>query len=507
MVSVVVSALSLTAATGFAFWPFSNTNAPAKQETQIRVNQTDLDRSTKFIPSFAPVVKKVAPSVVSLSTSRTVKMDVNPFSSEPFLRRFFGVPDDDGSDAPSLPIPSKKHERKEIGIGSGVIISPDGYILTNNHVVEGATDIKVTFSDGRSGVEGKIIGTDPKTDIAVIKVDEKNLPAITIGDSDHLEVGDLVLAVGNPFGLSQTVTMGIVSALGRYKLGIIDEGYEDFIQTDASINPGNSGGALTDTEGRLVGLNTAIFSRTGGNQGIGFAVPINLARNVMEQIISKGRVIRGFLGVSIQEVDEDLAKEFGLPDTKGALVGDVLDGPAKAAKIQPGDVIVKLDGQPVDDPSEFRLKISQTPPGTKVKLGIIRNGKPMDVTVTLTELPDKIGMASDSSKTPEKEQKAPDSFLEGVKIGELDEKTRHQLNVPPSILGVVVQDVDSNLEAVADMKIRPGDVIIGVNRASVKNVADAMREIKKVKGDKVILRIWRGGAAFFAAVPLKADQE
>ncbi|NDA68730.1 MAG: Do family serine endopeptidase, partial [Verrucomicrobia bacterium] len=316
--------------------------------------------------TFSPVIKKVSPSVVNIYTTKTVKENFrrSPFSEDPFFRDFFGMPFGERQ------IPREHRER---ALGSGVIVSEDGYILTNNHVVEGADEIKVALADDKTTYSAKVIGTDPQTDVAVIKVEGKNLPAITVTDSDLVSVGDVVLAIGNPFGLGQTVTMGIVSAKGRAQ-GIVD--YEDFIQTDAAINPGNSGGALVDASGRLIGINTAILSRSGGNQGIGFAVPINLVRYVMDRLVTDGKVTRGYLGVMIQPVTPELAREFKLADNSGALVGEVTsDSPADKAGLKEGDVVTEFNGKKVTDSRQLRLMVSQTAPGTKAPLRLIRDGK------------------------------------------------------------------------------------------------------------------------------------
>src|SRR2546425_784679 len=291
--------------------------SPAQASTVPKLNLSDtpIVRDTRHALSFAPVIKKVSPSVVNIYTAKTVRENprMSPLFDDPFFRQFFGAPGYEN-------VP---RERREQALGSGVIISEDGYILTNNHVVDGADEIKVVLADDKKEFDAKVIGTDPQTDIAVIKVEGKNLHAITITDSDKLEVGDVVLAIGNPFGVGQTVTAGIVSAKGRGGMGIVD--YEDFIQTDASINPGNSGGALVDAEGRLVGLNTFIISGSGGNQGVGFAVPINLARSIMERLTRDGKVVRGFLGVKLQPlVTAELAKQFGVPNQNGALISEVM---------------------------------------------------------------------------------------------------------------------------------------------------------------------------------------
>src|SRR5437660_2523903 len=309
----------------------------------IAVNDSPLERQTKFTTSFAPVVKKVAPSVVNVFTTKTVRNpmpEITPFFDDPFFRRFFGSPfgDDGGRRQPRT--------FKERSLGSGVIVTKDGYILTNNHVVDGADEIKVARDKDKKQFTAKVIGRDPRTDIAVLKIDAKDLPFITFADSDKIEVGDVVLALGNPFGIGQTVTMGIVSATGRGGLGIED--YEDFIQTDAAINPGNSGGALVNPEGRLVGISTAILSRSGGNQGIGFAIPANMARSVMDQIIHGGKVSRAFLGVLIQPVTPDLAKAFKLGKSEGALISDVsATSPAELAGLKAGDIVTKVDDQTI----------------------------------------------------------------------------------------------------------------------------------------------------------------
>ena len=330
--------------------------------------------------SFAPVVKKVMPSIVNVFSSKKVKNETSdslePFFNDPFFRRFFG----DESGRPSIP-----RERKEQSLGSGVIVSPDGYILTNNHVVDDATEVKVSLGDKRE-YTARVVGKDSKTDLAVLKIDQTGLPAVTFADSKKVEVGDIVLALGNPFGVGQTVTMGIVSATGRGGLGI--EEYEDFIQTDASINPGNSGGALINTDGHLIGINTAILSRSGGNQGIGFAIPANLARNVMDQIRQSGKVTRAFLGVTIQPVTSDIAKAFKLNGNEGALIADVSpNSPAEHAGLKAGDVVTKVDGQAIADSRSLQLIIGEMKPRQTVHLAVVRDGMMRDYPVTLGEQP------------------------------------------------------------------------------------------------------------------------
>src|SRR6516164_3888609 len=320
--------------------------------------------------SFAPVVKKVLPSVVNISSSKVVKaapqMDAR---LDPFFRQFFG---DQGG---PLDVPK---DRREKSLGSGVIVSPEGYILTNNHVVEGATDVRVTLSDKRE-LEARIVGTDPKVDIAVLKIEATSLQPITLGDSSKVEVGDTALAIGDPFGVGQTVTRGIISAKGRGNLGIED--YEDFIQTDAPINPGNSGGALINDRGELVAINTAIIGESGGSQGIGFAVPVNLAHNVMNQILKNGKVVRAYLGIVPQDMTPEMAKAFGEKEARGVVVGDVSPkSPAQESGLQRGDILLDVNGKPATGSNQLRMDISMMEPGSSVKLNVLRNGSEKEMT-------------------------------------------------------------------------------------------------------------------------------
>ncbi len=322
---------------------------------------------------FSAAAGKAMPSVVNIFTSHEVRVPRNPLMDDPFFRRFFGEPEQDQT-------------RRSISLGSGVIVSQEGYILTNHHVIKAADEIEVALSDGRKSL-AKVVGSDPETDLAVLKVDFRNLVPVTFGHSESIKVGDVVLAIGNPFGVGETVTMGIVSALGRSHLGI--NTYENFIQTDAAINPGNSGGALVDSNGNLVGINTAIYSQSGGSLGIGFAIPVSLAKNVMEQIMEKGAVTRGWIGVEVQDISQDLADSFGLSDTRGALIAGVFrGGPAYSAGIRPGDILVELAGKKITDSSSMLNSIAELEPGTQASLKILRGGKEMEVRVSVGKRPD-----------------------------------------------------------------------------------------------------------------------
>ena len=439
---------------------------------------------------FAPVVKAVLPDVVNISTSKVVKASERkqfdmPDEMPPFFQQFFGQQFGPNSDNRSM----RPRDQREDSLGSGVIVSPDGYILTNNHVVEGATDVRVTLSDKRQ-LKAKVIGADPKTDIAVLKVEGSGFPAITIGDSSKVQVGDYALAVGDPFGVGQTVTMGIISAMNRGNLGIED--YEDFIQTDAPINPGNSGGALVNDRGELVGINTAILSHgSGGNEGIGFAIPINMARNVMSQILDHGKVNRAYLGIMVQDITPGISKAMNLKDMKGVLVGDVTpSGPASRSGVQRGDVILEVNGKPMEDSRELRNSISMMNPDSTVKLKILRNGNPTDVSVKLGDLP--------SDKEQAKTEEGPsDKALDGVTVENLDAQSARQLGLPAAATGVVVTDINPT-SSLASAGMRRGDVIQEVNHQPVRNVTQFEEAMRKA-GDHPLLLVNRQGSTLFLA--------
>ena len=436
--------------------------------------------------TFISVAKLAKAAVVNISSSQKSAQSSegpsNPFFNDPFFRRFFG------EEERRLPVPK---ERREQGLGSGVIVSAEGHIITNNHVVEKADEIKVLLPDKRT-FKAKVIGSDPKTDVAVIKIDATNLPVLSWGDSGQLQVGELVLAVGNPFGLNQTVTMGIISAVGRAHMGIVD--YEDFIQTDAAINPGNSGGALVNLQGQLIGINSAIFSRTGGNMGIGFAIPSNMAKSVMNSLIKYGKVVRGWLGVSIQEINQDLAKEFGAPDTNGALVADVMDdSPAAKAKLQRGDIITAYNGTAIKDPTHLRSMVADTAPETTVTVTLLREKQTKDVKMTVGELPKEMAQASRGDSGGGRG----DHALAGVTVEALSDRHGRQSRKES---GVVVSEVEPD-SAADEAGLKAGDVIREINRKPVRTVQDFERLVNDLEPkSRVLLLITRGNATVFLSI-------
>jgi serine protease Do len=374
-----------------------------------------------------------------------------------------------------------------------VIVSKEGYILTNNHVVDGADEVKVGLADGRE-FTAKVVGRDPKTDVAVIRIDAKNLPAVAMADSENVEVGDVVLAIGNPFGIGQTVTTGIVSATGRS--GTVGLDYEDFIQTDAAINPGNSGGALVDVQGRLIGINTAILSRSGGNQGIGFAIPSNLARGVMDDLVKDGKVTRGYLGVMIQDLTPALAEEFGLKESRGALVSDVSPrSPAEKAGLKSGDLILEFNGRKVQASRNLKLEVARVKPGESVPVKVSRDGSVKTFDVTVRELPGAETLASNDRSGSGEDT----GTLNGVGVGDLDWQTREQLRLPENLRGAVVTEVEPASPA-AEAGLRPGDVILEINRKAVKNADEAVKLTENKDSKRTLLRVWRGGGSQWIAV-------
>jgi serine protease Do len=468
-------------------------------------NTPEPNEKVGVITTFAPLVKKVIPSVVSVNVVQDVKVSGLPFGGggeqmgpgddngngggddndngggqiapgDPFdqLRRFFGQ--------------GGQREFKQHGLGSGVIVSPDGYILTNNHVVGNAEEIHVTLQDKRE-FTAKVIGKDAKTDLGLIKIDTKDaLPVATLGDSNGTDVGDWVIAIGNPFNVGMTVTAGIVSAKGR----ILGGDYDDFIQTDASINPGNSGGPLINTKGEVIGINTAIYSRTGANNGIGFAIPIDMARNVMDQLKAHGRVVRGWLGVEIQEVTPDLAQSFGLPKPEGALVASAdKDGPAGKGGIERGDIVLSFNGHPVDDEHELPALVAATPINQKVPVEVVRNGKHMTLDVTIGERKEP-QVASAKAETP--------GGNWGMQVGDITPDIAQQFHLE-NAKGVVIQKVAPDSPS-AEAGLQPGDVVLEINHDKVGTVSDFVSKAKDAQKDKkpALLLVQRGGATLYTVI-------
>jgi len=475
-----------------AGWLSSDSGDPGRNST---LHTSEVSAAPPMDQGFVAVAKAATPAIVNISTTRVVKgpsgSPMTPFFEDPFFRKFFG---DEFSHQFDVP-----RERREQSLGSGVIVDPNGLIITNNHVVAQADEIKVLLGDKRE-FKGKVVGTDPKTDIAVVRIDAKDLPTIPWGDSDKLQVGEYVLAIGNPFGLNQTVTMGIVSAVGRANVGIAE--YEDFIQTDAAINPGNSGGALVNVRGELIGINTAIFTQSGGYMGVGFAVPSAMAKSVMDNLVKTGKVVRGWLGVSIQGITPELAKQFSLQEAKGALVTDVLENsPAAKAGLQQGDVIVSFDGKPVEDPGSLRNHVAETGIGKKVKIGIVRDKKQQDLEVVIAEQPKEMaqkGTGESSASAGDNVSRA----LAGMEAQELTPSLARQLGLSKSDKGVVITQIDPD-SAAGSAGLREGDLVVEMNRQPVKSLKDYDRIASKIgKEDSILLLVNRQGRnSYFAIKP------
>ena len=436
--------------------------------------------------AFSEIVSAVSPAVVNISTTKVFKRDTEPLFEDPFFDFFKPFHD--------LRMPKKW---KEQSLGSGVIVSSDGYIITNNHVVEKSDEIKVTLLDKRM-FKGRIVGADPKTDIAIVKIDAANLPTIPWGDSEKLQVGEFVLAIGNPYGLSHTVTMGIISAVGRANVGIAD--YEDFIQTDAAINPGNSGGPLVNIKGELIGINTAIFSKTGGYQGIGFAVPTNMVRPLMSQLIQKGKIIRGWLGVTIQEMTPEIAQKFGLEKSRGALVSDVTKGsPAEKAGILRGDIVIEFNRKEVKDVASLRNMVSQSKVGSDVLIKILRSGKEYTVRLVVAELPREVAEVAPDQMPDDSEMGA----FSGLTVMGLTKEIARQLGLSKDERGVVVVKVEPATPA-DEAGIKKGDIIKEIDRKQISNLEDYNRIASITKrNDTVLLFVARGDKKFY--VTLKAS--
>ena len=450
-----------------------------------RISSESVDLLTRTGNALAEISSAVKPAIVNISTTRTVKVTggADPFFDDPFFKRFFG--DQFGRQRQPQP-----REHRSAGLASGVIVTGDGYIITNYHVVKDADEIKVTLSDKREYI-GKVVGSDPKTEISVVKIDAKRLPTLPWGNSDKLQVGEIVLAVGNPFGLNQTVTMGIVSAVGRANVGIAD--YEDFIQTDAAINPGNSGGALVNVQGELVGINTAIFSTSGGYMGIGFSIPSNMVKTIMDSLIRSGRVVRGCLGVSIQKLTPELAGQFEIKGEHGVLVSDVVDNsPAEKAGLKRGDVILEYNGKQTDDPSLFRNMVASTPPGEEQVVKVLRDNMTVTLKVTLGELPAELRAEADGLQ----------NALKGVSVQDITPDLAKKLNLPGRVKGVIVSDLDEDSPAAG--LLMQGDVIQEINRKRITSVKEYREMVSGIKKESsVLLHVYRGGSSFFVTLSVK----
>ena len=470
---------------GFRDWAGHAVFGASREPITIAQNALPVSLGN-FANGFSAVIKPALPAVVNIRTSKIVKPQANqmsPMFNDPMFRQFFGDQFGQGG---------KPHAEREQALGSGVIITPDGTILTNNHVIDGATDIKVQLSDKRE-FAAKLVGADPKSDVAVLKIEGKDLPTLPLGDSTQLNVGDLIFAIGDPYGVGETATMGIDIATGRSRLGIED--YENFIQTDAAINPGNSGGAMIDIHGNLVGINTAILSHggSGGNEGVGFAIPMSMAKPVMDQILAHGKVIRGYLGVHIQDFSPELAKSFNFNQSGGVLIGDVsANTPAANAGLKKGDVIVKLNGQAESDSNDLRNTISQMSPGTQVKLDIWRDGKVQPFTVTLGELPK-------DKETAESSDDSSSGEIQGIDVQDLTPEISQQLNLPSGTHGVVVTSVDP-ASAAAAAGINRGDLIQEINHKPVTSASQYKQLMSGASGQPILLLINRGGITSFVVV-------
>jgi serine protease Do len=463
---------------------------------------TNTQRISQLSNSFADVIEKASPAVVTIRMTRIVKASEqqqnNPFFNDPFFQQFFGGR---GQVRP--------RDQRERGLGSGVIVSPSGYILTNNHVVEKANELQVSLSDGRN-FTAKTVGTDPQTDLAVVKINASDLPVLPFANSDSARVGDLCFAIGNPFELSHTATMGIISAKGRHLEGLTH--IQDFIQTDAAINPGNSGGALINARGELIGINTMIFTNgnsmgggEGGNIGIGFAVPSNLAKQVMDQIEKNGKVSRGYMGVTLESVTPDLAPHLGLKNPHGAIVADVTaDAPGAKAGLKTGDVITAIDGKAVQSSDDLTMNVISHAPGSTVQLDVVRNGEPMKVNVTLGQRPTGIDWPNSNQQgrngnNDNDNGSSGNTTTRGITVENLTPDLAQQVGVSPNTHGVVIDDVDQSSSA-ADAGIGRGTVILAVDRHPVNNVQDFKRLMNAASGKSVMLTVNQGGTTGFVVV-------
>jgi serine protease Do len=492
----LASAASLTFAGAVTITAFCAARSIDSHPVAVQVDPNPVNRGALEPASYAAVAKRIAPSVVKITVTSHRHGDdeaagIDPRQlqqMDPFFRQFFGQ----GQGR------SQQRQPEETGLGSGVIISSDGYVVTNNHVVDGAENVTVSLDDGRE-LKARVVGRDPQTDLAVVKIDAKDLPAITFASSAKAEVGDRVLAVGNPFGIGETVTSGIISVKDQRNanLGLA---YEDFIQTDAAINPGNSGGALVDVDGRLIGINTAILTRSGGFQGVGLAIPSDLVRHVVDGLVQHGKVVRGYLGISIQNLTPALAENFNLPLRAGVLVTDVQPGtPAAKAGLRSGDVITAVAGNSVSNSGALSLTVSETPPGTKIDLKVLRDGRTQTLTATTESMPSRRvagGSEEDDSNVAGGDDQG---VLNGVAVGDLDEGARQQFDIPGRVKGAVITQVAPD-SASAKAGLEAGDVILEINHHAITSADEAVKLSENGASKKTLLKLWSHGGMIYTVV-------
>ncbi len=499
---LIMGALLGSIATAKGWTPFrgSDNKVPVYYAADQRVKEP-----LNIMAGFSPVAKAVTPAVVTIRTESRARNQRSPLFVDPF-REFFGNPDQDDEQlprrrqTPQQQNPQSPQNRGRLlpsGVGSGILVSPDGYILTNNHVVEGAEKVTVELNDRRP-FPAKVIGTDPPSDIAVLKIEASGLPTLPLGDSAQVEVGDVVLAIGNPLNVGQTVTMGIISAKSR-STGIGGgNSYEDFLQTDAAINRGNSGGALVNLRGELIGIPSQILAGgLGGNIGIGFAIPSAMARNVMDQLIRGGKVRRGILGVRVTAIDPEVAAEFGYKGNKGAMVQDVDAGkPAERAGVKAGDIITEFQGQRIEDSTQLRNLTSQTTPGTTVKFKVWRDGSERELSAKLEELDQKALASAQPDSGPDSD--GAESVLTGVRVDNISADYIRRFRLTEPARGVVVVAVDPDSNAASDL--RPGDVIEEVSRQPVTNVTEFNAAVSKLGKKSVLLRVRNQASVRFVVI-------